>query len=268
MQDFSSQTRDGIHAPGSASTESQPLDHLASSNFPLLLALHSYGMCLCVLSHVRLFVTPWTVAHQAPLSMGFPRQEYWSGLLFQGIFLTQDWTQVSCVSCFGRQILYHFITYWTFRSQLANQHWYLLSIWASLVPQMVKNLPAMLETWVRPLGWEDPLKKELAIHSSILVWRIPMDRGAWRAIVCGVEESDWASNTHVVYSAPFSPKSLFIPGSRPGHRVTLSRRVSSGPSWLWQFLRPSLWTDPKSPLIISHYFPDLGFWLKNSFCLS
>ena len=37
---------------------------------------------MCVLSHVRLFVTPWTVAHQAPLSMGFPRQEYWSGLPF------------------------------------------------------------------------------------------------------------------------------------------------------------------------------------------
>ena len=39
-------------------------------------------MCVCVLSRVRLFATPWTVAHQAPLSMGFPRQEYWSGLRF------------------------------------------------------------------------------------------------------------------------------------------------------------------------------------------
>ena len=36
----------------------------------------------CVLSHVRLFATPWTIVHQAPLSMGFPRQEYWSGLPF------------------------------------------------------------------------------------------------------------------------------------------------------------------------------------------
>ena len=44
------------------------------------------------LSHVRLFVTPWTVAHQAPLSMEFSTQEYWSGLPFpsQGIFLTQE----------------------------------------------------------------------------------------------------------------------------------------------------------------------------------
>ena len=44
---------------------------------------------------------------------------------------------------------------------------------ASLVAQMVKHLPAMWETWVRPLGWEDPLEKEMANHSSILAWRIP-----------------------------------------------------------------------------------------------
>ena len=36
-----------------------------------------------------------------------------------------------------------------------------------------KNLPAMQETWVRPLGWEDPLEKEMAAHSSILAWKIP-----------------------------------------------------------------------------------------------
>ena len=45
--------------------------------------------------------------------------------------------------------------------------------WASLVTQLVKNLPAMQETWVRSLGWEDPLKKEMATHSSVLAWRIP-----------------------------------------------------------------------------------------------
>ena len=39
--------------------------------------------------------------------------------------------------------------------------------------QTVKNLPAMQETWVRNLGWEDPLEKEMATHSSILAWRIP-----------------------------------------------------------------------------------------------
>ena len=48
--------------------------------------------------------------------------------------------------------------------------------WASLVAQMVKNPPAMWETWVRSLGWEDPLKEGMATHSSILAWRIPMDK--------------------------------------------------------------------------------------------
>ena len=41
---------------------------------------------------------------------------------------------------------------------------------------MTLNLPAMWETWVRSLGWEDPLEKGMATHSSILAWRIPMDR--------------------------------------------------------------------------------------------
>ena len=45
--------------------------------------------------------------------------------------------------------------------------------WASLVVQMEKNLPSMLETWVRSLGWGEPLEKGTATHSSILVWRIP-----------------------------------------------------------------------------------------------
>ena len=44
--------------------------------------------------------------------------------------------------------------------------------WASLVGELVKNLPAMQETWVRSLGWEDPLEKGTATHSSILAWRI------------------------------------------------------------------------------------------------
>ena len=45
--------------------------------------------------------------------------------------------------------------------------------WASLVAQMVKNLPVMQETWVLSLSWEDPMEKEKATHSSILPWRIP-----------------------------------------------------------------------------------------------
>ena len=60
---------------------------------------------------------------------------------------------------------------------------------ASLVAQMVKNLPAMRETGVQSLGWEDPLEKGMETHSSILAWRIPVDRGAWQATVLGVAKS-------------------------------------------------------------------------------
>ena len=49
----------------------------------------------------------------------------------------------------------------------------LLYSWASLVAQMVKNIPVMWETWIRSLGWEDPLEKGMATHSSILAWKIP-----------------------------------------------------------------------------------------------
>ena len=46
-------------------------------------------------------------------------------------------------------------------------------LWASLVAQMVKNLPGTQETWVRSLGWEDPREKAMAVYSSILAWRTP-----------------------------------------------------------------------------------------------
>ena len=63
---------------------------------------------------------------------------------------------------------------------------YIIIIWSPLtvflVAQMVKNMPAMWETWVRSLGWEDPLEEGMATHSSSLAQRIPKDRGAWQAI--------------------------------------------------------------------------------------
>ena len=78
--------------------------------------------------------------------------------------------------------------------------WALNIIGASLVTQMVKNLPAMWETWVPSLGWEDALEEGKATHSSILAWRIPRVRGAWRATVQGVEKSwtrlsNWTQHT-------------------------------------------------------------------------
>jgi len=65
----------------------------------------------------------------------------------------------------------------------------IVSLGASLVAQMVKNPPAMRETWGQFLGWEDPLEEGVATHSNILSWRIPTDKGAWQAAVHGVTKS-------------------------------------------------------------------------------
>ena len=57
--------------------------------------------------------------------------------------------------------------------------------------QTVKNLPTMQETWVRPLGWEDPLEEKMAIHSNILAWRIPWAEepgGSWGRIELNTTE--------------------------------------------------------------------------------
>ena len=61
---------------------------------------------------------------------------------------------------------------------------------ASLVAQMVKNLPAIQETWVKSLGWEDPVEKEMATHFTILAWRIP-----WTEEVGGLQSMGLQSRT-------------------------------------------------------------------------
>ena len=66
--------------------------------------------------------------------------------------------------------------------------------WASLVAQMVKNPPAVQETWVQFLGWEDPLEKEMVTHSSILAWRIPMDRRPSGLQPMGRKSQAWLSD--------------------------------------------------------------------------
>ena len=102
------------------------------------------------LSRVRLLATPWTAAYQAPPPMGFSRQEYWSGVPLPSPVLV---------------------------STVMNQPYiciYTLPFGdLPIMAQLVKNLPAMWETWVQSLGWEDPLEKENATHSSILAWKIP-----------------------------------------------------------------------------------------------
>ena len=95
------------------------------------------------LSRVRLLATPWTAAYQATPSMGFSGQQYWSGVPLPS----------------------------------PNMHtvYLILQMFKNtfLVTQMVKYLPAMQETQVHSLGWEELLEKEMATHSNMLAWRIP-----------------------------------------------------------------------------------------------
>ena len=69
---------------------------------------------------------------------------------------------------------------------------------------MVQNLPAMRETWVQSLGWEDPLEEDMATHSSILAWRVPMDRRAWWATVHKIAESDMSEQVSTSEHSPYA----------------------------------------------------------------
>ena len=94
--------------------------------------------------------------------------------------------------------------------------------WASLVAHMVKNLPTMWETWVRSLGWEDPLEKEMATHSSILAWKIP-----WTEELGGL---------------------LCIGSQRVKHDLSLHTRR---PTWGKYLVGKITWLIPSSPLLES-----------------
>ena len=76
----------------------------------------------------------------------------------------------------------------------------IFTLWASLVAQMVKNLPAMWETWAPSLGWEDPLEKGMATPTSILAWKIPWTEEPGRLQFMGVAKSQTRLNDfHFVY---------------------------------------------------------------------
>ena len=136
--------------------------------------------------------------------MGFPRQ----------ISLTQGWIQ-----CFlhCRRILYQQATWEAHLLGLflLKYSWYTILYWFQALPWWlrVKSLPAMWETQVWSLGWEDLLEKEMATHSSILAWKIP-----WTKEPGGLQSTrsqrvwhDWATNTHQVYSIVIKKFTGYIP---------------------------------------------------------
>ena len=75
-------------------------------------------------------------------------------------------------------------------------HWQVVTLpQAFLTAQLVKNLPAVWETWVQSLGWEDPLEKEMATHSSVLAWRIPwMEEPGGLQSMESQKSQTWLSN--------------------------------------------------------------------------
>ena len=80
-------------------------------------------------------------------------------------------------------------------TRISPNVWKLNNLWASLVAQLVKNLPAVWETWVWSLVWEDPLEQGKATHSSILAWRIPWTVVHWVA----KSRQDWATFTSLFW---------------------------------------------------------------------
>ena len=122
---------------------------------PLLLLLSIFPSISVFSNEVALLIR-WPEYWSFSFSIS-PSNEY-SGLISFKI----DWFDLLAVQGTLKSLLQHHIS-------KASILWR----WASLVAQLVKNLPAMLETQVQSLGWEDPLEKGTATHSSILSWRIP-----------------------------------------------------------------------------------------------
>ena len=142
------------------------------------------------LNGVRLLATPWTAAHQAPQSMGFSRQEYWSGVpLPSPIALTR-------LTFFGKVIslLFNMLSKLVIREGNGTPLQYSClenpmdrGAWWAAVHGVAKS-QTRLSDFTLTFHF-DALEKEMATHSSVLAWRIPGTGGAWWAAVYGVTQS-------------------------------------------------------------------------------
>ena len=138
------------------------------------------------LSHVRLFATPWTAAHQASLSItNSPSllKLIWAPLKEgKGFPGSSAGKESACSAGDPGSIPVSRI------SPGEGIGYPLQYSWASLVAQLVKNLPTVWGTWVRSLGWKDPPEEGMATHSSSCLEN-PTDRRAWWATAYGVAKS-------------------------------------------------------------------------------
>ena len=108
------------------------------------------------------------------------------------------------------------ITFWTNTGLIPFLSLLFFIFWnkASLVAQLVKNLPAKQKTWVWSLGQEDPLEKEMATHSSTLIWRIPWTEEPGRVQSMGYKESDMTVQLTFTFNwrREWQPTPVFLPG--------------------------------------------------------
>ena len=108
--------------------------------------------------------------------------------------------------------------------------------WASLVAQTVKHLSAMQETWVQSLGWEDPLEKEMAAHSSILAWKIPWTAEPARLQFMGSQRvrHDWVTSLHFLCVTLWLGANQWLAEAKPGPSLKPQRGESLTSCWLSQ----------------------------------
>ena len=167
-----------------AATVSAYLSRLTTHHHP-----HPYSVnCLYALTHSQASAPTALSAQHLPLPhVDQPYKTSWSGYGLLPQIAMGFCTNLGDRPCYSLSLLW-----WLFYHPFLLIDCIFLNIaftWASLVAQLVKNQPAMRLTWVRSLGREDPLEEGIATLSSILSWRIPMDRGAWRATVHRVTKS-------------------------------------------------------------------------------
>ena len=160
---------------------------------------------------------------------------------------------------YGFQIFlpFHGLPFYSVDSVLWCKSFNFDEVESSLMAQTVKNLPAMLETWVQSLGWEDPLGEEMATHSSILAWKISWTEESARLQSMGLQRvgHDWATNTFQT-SYPFAQliKITTTTTTKPKmehfNLVIKYWRIDVFELWCWRRLLRVPWTSRSNQSIV------------------